>query len=59
MNYLYIQEDGSYAQKDTPPSPEDLLCIGDGILSVLSTRNGVFIECDSLGVWSPVQQCRT
>ena len=51
MNYLYIFEDGTMKQGNSPPNADDLNSIADGALTIVTfiqTAQG-FYEIDSEG----------
>jgi len=46
--YLYIFEDGSLKQSQLAPTADDLKCIGDGILQVVTLVGAVFVDTNRL-----------
>lgn len=47
--YLYIFEDNTLKQQETEPTQEDLQCIEDGILTIISCENGIFFNIEPDG----------
>jgi len=47
--YLYIFEDGEVVQALTAPKQEDLDCVAEGILQVITYDGGTFLEVDCDG----------
>lgn len=54
--FLQIFEDFSLSQTTTPPTPDDLQNINDGILTVIKFENGRFYECDGAGDWTALPE---
>lgn len=46
--YLYIFEDGTLKQSQLPPTADDMQCIGDGILQVITLVGAKFVETNRL-----------
>lgn len=55
--YIYIFEGGETFTHDRPPTPEDISCIDQGLLSVISVAEDTACGVDQTGEEYDLPQC--